>query len=354
MNRMTIALVDLLADLEDDITDETKGLAAVLRKCLRFARRAGAPQLGAWAILELKGYGPQDPLPPYRVLSVSPQYDAWTPRGRWTGQYLPIHGQNLAPLRPVLDRPLDLRFPIEELEACIAQADGSVLKLGPANVARVISFLNQLMPEFCHVTAVYWPVPVSTARAILGQVRTALTEFVDELQSEVDATGAQPSARRTQAVLAETMPWIIAQSVTVNQNTGDVMAESSKITIKDNTTKVSRNSGTVVAASAHVQLEAHGVIDPIAIKEFADLVRQLAPSLGLSAEDQSELESAVCETESAAHGPDATKGFVRRGIQRAAAIVKHAGPGLAQKAVLGAADDLLVHLAEDGMHQIGM
>ena len=354
MTEVGIRLVDLLADLEDDITDESKDLAAVLRKIPKFARRAGAPQLHAWALRELKGYEPEDQVPPYRTLTVPAQYDTWTPHRAWKGQYLPLHSPNLAPIRPVLDRPLNLRFPIEELEAFVADADGRMVKLGTGYVSEVISYLNTFMPEFVHVTEVYWAVPVASVRAITGQVRTALTEFVDELQSVVDATGVQPSADRTQAVLAETMPWIVAQQVIFNQNNGDVMNESSKTTIKGNKTKVSKNSGTVVAAAAHVQVETRAAVAPAVVKEFASLVRQLAPSLGLSSEDQAELESAVTETEAAAAGPDAKKGPVRRAVQRAAAAVKRGGPSLAQKAILGASDDLLVHLAEEGMHQIGI
>jgi hypothetical protein len=353
---MGIALVDLLADLEDDITDESKDLGGVLLKCLRFARRAGAPQLREWALRELKGYGREDQLPPYRVLSAPVLYNSMTPRGTYTGIYLPLDNPDLQPIRPHLDRPVELRFPIEEIEASVAGADSAEVKFGPDNVARLVSFLTGFMPAYTRVTEVYWSVPLSSLRAINGQVRTALTEFVDELQSEVDATGAQPTPGRTRAVLAETMPWtqIIAQTVTVNQNTGDVMTESSKSTIKGNKTKVSKNSGTVVSAAAHVKVETRVGVDPAVVKEFADLVRQLAPTLGLSRDDQSELESAVSETEAAANAPGAQKSLMQRGVQRAVAAIKRAGPGLAQKAVLGAADDLLVHLAEDGMHQIGM
>ena len=355
---MPTLLVDLLSDLEVDVTDESKPVSGILRKCITFARRAEAVQLREWALRELKGYEPEDPLPPYRALSAPVLIDGFTPRMQYTGQYLQLASPPLKPIRHHLDRTVDLRFSIDEIEATVARADASgALQLGPDNVAALIGFINlRVVPAYCQVTGLYWSVPVSVVQGIIGQVRTALIEFVDELQSEVDASGTAPSPAKTRAILAHTMPWIIAENavVTTIHHVGDNVTDSSKTTIKNNRTKVSENSGTVVAASAHVQAGTQQGINSEKLNEFASFIRQLAPTLNLAQEDQTELESAVTEVESAAADPNAQLGPIRRRIERVKSAIGKGGPGFAQKAALGAADEVLAHLAEEGLHALGM
>lgn len=355
--------IKLLADLEQDVFDETKPVAAALRKCVALAARVQAPELRDWALQELKGYQLGDTLPAYRSFPAPLKIDEFTPRGTFTGVMLSLHVVP-EPARSQLDRTVDLTDSIDEIEATLKHhANGDEpIRFAPDNVAAIVSFLNQrIMRPYHQITQVYWAVSPATVQGVIGQVRTALTELVAELRSEVGASGSLPPPRRTKELVHDAMPWIAIETsqvtiVAASQNTytGDVMSDSSKTTITGNKTTIKDNSGTVVAASAHVQATATQGVDVAKVLEFAQYIRQVSPTLHLAEPDQRELESGVAEVEQAAGGPAPDTGRVRRGIERVKAAAGKAAPGLAQKMAITAADDVLVHLAETALHSAGM
>lgn len=366
MAQPAISLIDLLAELELEVADESKNISAVLRKCIPFGRRAGAPELRAWALRELKGYETGSQLPPYRRFSAPVAIDGLNPSGPYEGLYLQIHSPVVKAIRHHLPQPFDLTFTIDEIEAMIATAEArgeDELKLGPRSVPLLIAHLNRQLPRYHQITRLYYSVPVSSVRGVIGQVRTALAEFIDELQTEVDASGAIPPPKRTREALQAWMPWAIniyAENITAALPfSGDIVNNGSKTTIKGNKTKIDNESGTVVAASAHVSAGTQQGLDIEKVKEFSDFVRGLLPQLALSGPDQEDLEAALVEvvaaaTATATEPSEDQHGRFRKAIDRTKTAIRRAAPGFAEKAAIGAADDLLIHAIEAGVHSFGL
>ena len=59
---------DLLAEIERDVLDESKSVAAALRKCLALGGRVRSAALRDWASHELHGYPDKVSLPDYRKI----------------------------------------------------------------------------------------------------------------------------------------------------------------------------------------------------------------------------------------------------------------------------------------------
>ncbi len=75
-----------LHQIENDVLDESKPLAATLRKCITLGGQAGSADLRTWAARELRGYGPDDELPQYRVVGAPILVDGVTIRHRITAE----------------------------------------------------------------------------------------------------------------------------------------------------------------------------------------------------------------------------------------------------------------------------
>ncbi len=351
-------LVDLLAQIEADVIDESKPVSGILRTCVLLARRAKAPRLREWALKELEGYSPDDSCPPYRTF-ISPMYiDGYNPFSRFTKQVIsPLSAAGM-PMKDLLSEPVNLQHSIDAIEAMVKEPGDSIM-LSPGNVAMLLTYLNHGLPNGGGITACYWSLPRTDVQAVLGQVRTSVMKFVDELQAEIEDSGEQPSPEETDAVLDRTMPWILQVNVgevtavaSGNYTQGDAVGE--KNVIKSNKTKVSKNSGTVVAASVNVTAGTQQGLDPTKVKEFADFIRSLMPQLALAAPEQAELDSALTEAEAAASAPGDQRGRFEKAIDRVKAVFGKAAPGFAKAAAVGATDALVVHAIEAGMHSAGL
>lgn len=351
-------LVDLLAQIEADVIDESKPVSGILLSCVRLARHAKAPRLREWALKELEGYSPDDTFPPYRTFR-SPMYlDGHNPFSSFTKQVLSPASMIGRPMKDLINEPVNLWQSVGAIEAMVNEP-GEFIMVSPGNIGLLLTYLNRGMPNGGSITACYWAVPKTDVAGVLGQVRTGVMKFVDELQAEIDDTGEQPSPEETDAVLDRAMPWIIQVNLghgtaTASENyvQGDAVGE--KNVIKGNKTKVSNNSGTVVTASAHVTAGTQNGLDPAKVKEFTDGIRTLIPGLALGEPDQTELESALTEVEAAATEPGDQRGRFEKAIDRVKSVFAKAAPGFARAAAIGAADELVAHAIESGMHGIGL
>lgn len=353
-------LVGLLAQIEADVIDESKPVSGILLSCVRLARHAKAPRLREWALKELEGYSPDDSFPPYRSFR-SPMYiDGHNPFSSFTKQVLSPASLIGMPMKDLINEPVNLWQPIGAIEAMVNEPEtGDSIMISPGNIGMLLTYLNRGMPNGGSITACYWAVPKTDVAGVLGQVRTGVMKFVDELQAEIDDTGEQPSPQETDAVLDRAMPWIIqvnlghgTATASENYTQGDTVGE--KNVIKNNKTKVSKsNSGTVVTASMNVTAGTQQGLDPAKLKEFTDGIRSLVPGLGLGEPDQAELESALTEVEAAAAEPGGRSRF-ERAVDRMKSVFTKATPGFAKAAAIGATDELVAHAIEAGMHGLGL
>lgn len=105
---------DPLSSIQAGALDPTSDLATVLRHCLALGGETGSTRLREWASRELKGYGAEDDLPPYRVTSAVLFLDGFTGAGQISRQMvsaalLPSEALGL------LDQPIEMREPLATL-----------------------------------------------------------------------------------------------------------------------------------------------------------------------------------------------------------------------------------------------
>ena len=130
----------------------------------------------------------------------------------------------------------------------------------------------------------YWSINPAVLRGVLGQIRTALTEFVIELRARPATVSSSPSAVQTDEALRTAVPSLVFNNsaVTIMAATtknGDIMPDGPRTTIKNNKTKIQDVKGNLAVASAHVAQANGDGIDVKKIREFANLIGQIAPTL---------------------------------------------------------------------------
>jgi hypothetical protein len=123
---------DLLAEIERDVVDESKSLAAALRKSVILGGRAGSADLREWATRELNGYrDSQDELPDYRHVRAPLLMDGISGYYKVTAESISVIDlPDFA--RDVISEEVPLTHGIGELEAMIRLTDsrGGFLDLG--------------------------------------------------------------------------------------------------------------------------------------------------------------------------------------------------------------------------------
>jgi hypothetical protein len=134
----------LLAQIEQDVLDESKPLASALRKCVILGGNAASADLREWATRELHGYlSDDDKLPDYRYIAAPLLIDG-------TSGHYEITGEEISVLDlPEIARDVvkdDMAVPqgVGEIEAMIrqAEAEDGFLRLGMpggAELARLMT-----------------------------------------------------------------------------------------------------------------------------------------------------------------------------------------------------------------------
>lgn len=188
------------------------------------------------------------------------------------------------------------------------EASGEYLKLAPPMAAEIASYMNyQIGNPYQQIQAIYWSVHPSVIRGVLGQVRTVLTEFVAELRAAVGESEELPSPGQTNDAFQvavsgnfQNSPITIASGPT---NHGET------VNIKN---KIADARGNLVIGSSNVVQNNTNGFDARALLDFAGLVGQIAPTLGLPATEQAELQSAAAALHEAASEQMPEKGRLRR------------------------------------------
>lgn len=347
----------LLGQLEQDILDRTVPLADVLRRCLFFAGRTGSAQLREWATHELKGYPRRDAVPEYRVVVAPIIWDVAIPY-RGVGTF-PVNVQELPDfVREHINETVPLNQSVEQLEHLAAQAEGRSKPVALAVIGGDVwmELWNEKNAEGQKALRMYWAIDPAVIRGVVGQVRTALTEFVVELRSEVGETDELPSTEQTNEALRLTMPWTISGSnitiVAATTDKGDVMPQGDRTTIKGNKTTIKDASGNVSVASAHLTQVNVDAIDVEKIREFAALLTQIAPTLGLAPDEQGELQANAAELAEAADAPVQENGRFRRALEGALRVLRIAGPTAARKLAVTMGDELIREIGSEIVREL--
>jgi hypothetical protein len=310
---------DLLVKLEQDVLDPGVQLSDLLRTCIVLAGRTQAAHLREWATAELNGYPRISEVPEYRKIAapIMQVIDIYY-RGRAT-RPLNVHSLPDA-IREHISEIVPLNQAVGELEALVLEHEAlkRQIELGVfADDAYVAVFTGTRL-----AATTWWPCTGRSARplsgGVLDRIRTALTEFVVELRSEVGDSGQLPSAEQTDEALRAAVPWAVFNNSTVQFMTtkeGDIMPDGDRTTIKDNKVKIENSSGNfAVAASDVTQVSTEG-IDIAKVREFVELINQIGPTLGLAEDQQAELYNRADELREAAFAPAMSMGvFAERSI----------------------------------------
>ena len=240
---------------------------------------------------------------------------------------------------------------VDDLEALIAQHEpqNKQVELEVFTSDLLSAIWNENNPYGPRAVATYWSINPAVLRGVLGQIRTALTEFVVELRVEIGEGGELPSAEQTDEALRSAIS-ITGSTVTIMQATtmnGDIMPDGPRTTIKDNKISVSDVKGNVVAGSAHVTQTTIDAIDVAKIKEFAALVSQITPTLGFGPDEQGELETETDELQAAANDTPLDRGRIRRALSGVLKVLGRAGASAAKDVAVTMGDDLIRDLGSE-------
>lgn len=181
----------LIAQIERDALDDSISVATTLRKCVALGGQSGSESLRDWATRELKGYGGQDGLPDYRVISAPLTVDAVSGNVKITGQQFPPSGIPAFAQEHISER-LELRYGAGTIEEFAKE--GHAVKLQPPGASDVTRIMNSENGPYQHIVSLYWSVAPAALRGVLDQIRTALTQLVAELRANMSGQDEIPSA----------------------------------------------------------------------------------------------------------------------------------------------------------------
>jgi hypothetical protein len=184
---------DLLAEIERDVLDESKSVAAALRKCLALGGQAKSAELRDWASRELHGYPDEVPLPDYRKIRTPLLMDGFTGGGIFRGKQVSVIDLPQE-ARDVVGDELPLTFGAGKIEGLIRQAEerGGSIELGPAAAAELALMMTHEVGRY-QVERVYWSVGTGVLRGVVDAIRTTLTELVAGIRAGMAGGDVTPS-----------------------------------------------------------------------------------------------------------------------------------------------------------------
>ena len=184
---------DLLAEIERDVLDESKSVAAALRNCLALGGHVRSAELRDWASRELHGYPDEAPLPAYRKIRTPLLMDGFTGGGIFRGKQVSVIDLP-EEARGVVGDELPLTFGAGKIEALIRQAEarGGTIDLGPAAAAELALMMTHEVGRY-QVERVYWSAGTGVLCGVIDAIRTTLTELVAEIRAGTAGEDAAPS-----------------------------------------------------------------------------------------------------------------------------------------------------------------
>jgi len=316
----------LLAQIEADVVNDRVPLSSLLQKCIVLGGQAGSEKMRDWARRELNGYVGADTVPEYRhvfaalmaVITNNAGYNAITQRIH--DDVFPDRVRDV--IRETIGDIEDAVLPqgIGMLEELASQGT-EMHRLGPPWSSLIADTLNKFnLPPNSRVAEVYWSVSNASIRGILVRVRTALAELVAELitltPQDQEVPDRVAADQAVQFVITGDRPTINYG----NRRAGDIVTHrsGSEYNFGDIT-------GNVAAGSSDVTQNYNAGFDITKVREFADLVTEIAGLLNLEAGQQAELSAATSELHEAVEDPKADKGRMRRAVDAVMGYLKLAG-----------------------------
>jgi hypothetical protein len=192
----------LLQEIEAGALDNRTPIGDLLRKVLTLGGEARSAEMRDWALRELRGYVPQDELPPYRRIVAPLQMDG-VPYGGGLSK-----NQMLSPMqlpdfaRDEITNDVILYHPITEIERLARDCPpNEVVKLGPPGSQELVLIMNSSQQWSGHIERIYWAVVPVALEGVVDQVRTTLTTLVAEINASMpDGAGTPTPEVATNAI----------------------------------------------------------------------------------------------------------------------------------------------------------
>jgi hypothetical protein len=204
---MNPRIAELLDEIQQDALDATKPLNDVLRKCVALGGEAGSEALRSWATRELKGYGPDDTVPDYRIIPATIQMDYMTPGAIFKGEQISAL-QLPAQAREKIKEEVEVRVPLAEIVdvAITARARDEAVKFSlPVSSAMVpimnAEYASEHPSARRKITSVYWAVHSGTCLSIADVVRTTVVEPVASLRPISESISATSGGKEADKVV---------------------------------------------------------------------------------------------------------------------------------------------------------
>jgi AbiTii-like protein len=329
----------LLAQIEADLLDDRVPLSSLLQRCVVLGRQAESEKLRDWALWELNGYADAPTVPDYRhvhaalmaVITNNAGYNAMTqriPEDVFPDQIRDVIRETIGDIEDAI-----IPYGTGMLEELASQGTDTH-RLSPPFSIVMADTLNQFnMAPNSRVAQVYWSVSNASIRGILVRVRTALADRVAEL---ITLTPQDQDVPDKQAAAQAVQLNITGESPTIHfgdRRAGDIVTHSS-----GSEYNFGPITGNVAAGSSDVTQNYNAGFDITKVREFADLVTEIAGLLGLEPSQQAELTAATAELNEAIDEPAANKGRMRRAVDAVMGYLKLAGSTALRNAAITAGD----------------
>ncbi|MGK2879249.1 MAG: hypothetical protein ACSLE6_00135 [Mycobacterium sp.] len=224
---------DLLERIEEGALDPDRPLADTLRLCVALGGRASSADLRDWARRELDGYGADDELPDYRVVTVPILIDG-------SNFHAIITGQQVAPsdipdfARDEISGQLGLRMGVAAVEQMARKPDGSQLQ--HPGMAELVSYMNATNQGSSTIHRMYWSLQPTGALAVVDTIRTSLVALIAELRAAgvtgVDTVDAAVAEQAVNVVIHNAPRGNVTVNSAVSSGRGDAMAVQLPATAK--------------------------------------------------------------------------------------------------------------------------
>jgi hypothetical protein len=184
----------LLSMIEQAILDDSVTTTSILQKCIILGGRSGSTTLRDWAAKELRGYGPDDEVPPYRRIAAPIYIDGQVGPSLFQGRAIGVEDLPDVVQEWGIGNEFSLRQGLGELEALARSGDDSV-RFGSRSSSLIVKMMNRRLSEFETVFNVYWKVTPQTIQGVVEQARTSVAKLVGELLAMLPSDGDTPSNR---------------------------------------------------------------------------------------------------------------------------------------------------------------
>ena len=186
---------NLLRQIEQGVIDGSVSTVSLLQKCIILGGRAGSTQLREWAAKELRGYGVDDELPPYRRVEAVLQIDAQVGYNMIRGQVIGPENLPREVQEAGIDNTIVLRQALRELEHYADDDSRTSIQFMHPAATRIVALMNAKAGFGEAVLRLYWDISRAAMRGVVDQVRTSLAELVAELVATLPHDTQTPSAQ---------------------------------------------------------------------------------------------------------------------------------------------------------------